>query len=95
MPHDAISPSHPRAAGARPEDLEARLRAAYVHVHRYFRHWLRGVPGGERLAQDLAGETLVRIARSSDSPDEPEPRLVARWLAVAHQVARELAIAAE
>jgi DNA-directed RNA polymerase specialized sigma24 family protein len=91
MPHDAFSPSHLRAAGARPDDIEASLRGAYVHVHRYFRHWLRGVPDGDRLAHDLAGETLVRIARSSDSPGEPEPRLIGRWLTVAHQVAQELA----
>lgn len=91
MPHDASSLSHPRPAAARPDDLEASLQAAYVHVHRYFRDWLRGVPGGERLARDLAGETLARIAGSFDSPGESEPRLIARWLAVAHLVAQELA----
>jgi DNA-directed RNA polymerase specialized sigma24 family protein len=91
MPHDAISPSRSRPAGARSDDIEVCLRAAYVHVHRYFRHWLRGVPDGDRLAHDLAGETLVRIARSSDSPGEPEPLLISAWLAIAHEVARELA----
>lgn len=71
------------------------MQAAYVHVHRYFCHWLRGVPDGERLARDLAGETLARIARSFDSPGEPEPQVIARWLAVAHLVAQELANATE
>lgn len=94
MPQDASTPSHPRPAGARPDDLEASLQAAYVHVHRYFRDWLRGVPCGERLAHDLAGETLVRIARSSDTPGEPEPLPINAWLAIAHEVARELADAA-
>jgi len=93
MPHDATSPSHPRSASTRPEDREASLQAAYVHVHRYFRHWLRDVPGGARLAQDLAGETLMRIARTSKYSEEPGPRLIASWLAAAHEVAREVASA--
>lgn len=90
MPQDASNPPPPRPAGARPDDLEASLQAAYIHVHRYFRHWLHKVPGGERLAHDLAGETLVRIARSSDTPDEPEPLLINAWLAIAREVAQEL-----
>lgn len=95
MPQDATSPSHPRPASARPDDIEASLQAAYVHVHRYFRHWLHEVPGGERLAHDLAGETLARIAKSFDSSGEPEPQLIACWLAVAHLIAQELANATE
>jgi len=94
MPHDTTSPPRPRPAGTRTGDLEASLQAAYVHVDRYFRHWLRGVPGGERLAHDLAAETLVRIARSSRTAEEPGPRLIDRWLGIAHEVAQEVANAA-
>lgn len=71
--------------------MEATLRHAHVHVYRYFRAWLSGVPGGATLADGLAEEALFRIARAfrlhETCPDEEQ---IVAWLAVAWEVAREL-----
>jgi hypothetical protein len=51
---------------AGPCELEAGLQSAYIHVSRYFRRWLQDQPGGAALAEALAQEALVRIARTCD-----------------------------
>jgi hypothetical protein len=72
--------------------MEATLRHAHVHLSRYFHAWLGGLPGGDALADMATEEALARIAHMS-SPGEPggEEERVATWLAVAWDVAREVA----
>jgi DNA-directed RNA polymerase specialized sigma24 family protein len=74
------------------EDLEHLMRRAHVHLSRYFRSWLSGVPGGATLAEELALEALVRIARSPEMLGAPTDKETApRILEIAHALAREVA----
>jgi hypothetical protein len=71
----------------RPEET---LRRAHVHVSRYYRTWLREEADGEALAEALAAEALMRIARMPAPPKGCDDReVVASWLAVARDVALE------
>lgn len=83
-----------RSAVPGPRDqarLEETLRHAHVHLSRYFRAWLGGLPEGDALADMATEEALARIACLS-SPGEPsgEEERIAAWLAVAWDVAREV-----
>lgn len=79
------------ATATSPARTEATLRQAHVHVARYYRAWLAGTAGGETLAEALALEALVRIARMPAlPPGSTEMDAVAVWLSVAHGVAREM-----
>ena len=72
--------------------MEHLLQHAHVHVSRYFRSWLTGLPGGPPLADELATEALVRIARLPLPPQgHVDADLVAAWLTVARDLAREVA----
>jgi DNA-directed RNA polymerase specialized sigma24 family protein len=85
-PCAAISTAAPSPAGT-----EATLRQAHVYVARYYRAWLAGTAGGEALAEALAVEALVRIARLPAPPDDyDDTEQIAAWLSVAHGVAREV-----
>jgi len=78
-------------AAPSPASTEATLHRAYVHVARYYRAWLAGTAGGEALADALAVEALVRIAHLREPPeDSDDAELIAAWLSVAHEVAREV-----
>jgi hypothetical protein len=84
----------PRAVASGAERDQARvqvtLREAHVHVFRYYRAWLARTRGGEELAEALAVEALVRIARLPSSPEDfSEAEVIAAWLSVARDVARE------
>jgi DNA-directed RNA polymerase specialized sigma24 family protein len=81
-----------RAAAAGDDHaMERLLQHAYVHVSRYYRSWLAGLPGGSALADELAGETLARIARNPLPPEgHAEADLFATWLTVARDLACEV-----
>lgn len=86
----------PRVAGSMDERDHARTKAillqAHLHVCRYYRAWLSGTEGGEALADALAVEALVRIAHLPEpSQASTEAEIVAVWLSVARDVAREVA----
>jgi uncharacterized phage protein gp47/JayE len=79
------------ATGPSPARTEATLRQAHVHVARYYRAWLAETAGGEALAEALAVEALLRIARMpAPPPGCSELEAVATWLSVAHGIAREV-----
>jgi len=79
------------AAAPNPDRAEALLCQAHVYVSRYYRDWLAGTAGGETLAEALAVEALLRIARMpAPPPGSSEVEAVAAWLSVAHDVAREM-----
>ena len=86
----------PRVAALPDERRDARMLArlceAHLRVSRYYRGWLAGTDGGEALAEALAVEALVRIARLPDPPHaSTEAELVAAWLSVARDLACEVA----
>jgi len=71
---------------------ERLLQHAHIHVSRYFRSWLTGFPGGIPLANELAVEALVRIARLPLPPEgHADADLIAVWLMVARDLAHEVA----
>ena len=81
---DAVSPTLDQ------DRLEETLRRAHVHVSRYYRTWLREEADGEALAEALAGEALMRIARMPALPKICDDReVVASWLSIARDIARE------
>lgn len=70
--------------------LEELLKRLHVPVARYYHAWLDGSAGGATLAEDLAQEALVRIARETFPDDGTDPDVIAHALQVAHALAREL-----
>ena len=91
MNASSSAPTHPAVAGDTAA-TERLLQHAHVHVSRYFRSWLTGFPGGISLADRLAVEALVRIGRLPLPPQSHADRdLIAAWLMVARDLAREVA----
>jgi len=94
MSASSSAPAPPYLPVATGDDarVERLLQHAHVHVSRYFRSWLSGLPGGTTLAHELADEALVRIARLPLPPrGHADADLVATWLTVARDLAREVA----
>src|SRR5215211_4675354 len=82
-----------RAAAAGDDNATERLlQHAYVHVSRYYRSWLADFPGGSALADELAQDALVRIARRPIAAEAPaDTDVVTTWLTVARDLACEVA----
>ena len=94
MNASSSAPTRPYLAAAVGDTAatECLLQHAHVHVSRYFRSWLTGLPGGIPLCDELAVEALVRIARLPLPPrSHVDADVVATWLTVARDLAREVA----
>lgn len=59
--------------------LEGLLREVHVHVHRFFVRWLYRRPGWEDTVDDLAQETLIKIARSLDLCSAENDAVLLEW----------------
>jgi DNA-directed RNA polymerase specialized sigma24 family protein len=81
---------HPPAPDTDPR-LEERFREAWIHLSRYFRRWLADVPESEELADALAAEALLRLARSGALHGGTGPDgLAAECVRAAHEFASEI-----
>ena len=80
------------AAQARHGDdyaLERLLAEVHVHIHRYLARWLHRRRGWEDTIDDLAQETLIRIARGLESCGAATDAMLLEWV---HAVARNVGI---
>ena len=59
--------------------LESLLAEVHVHVHRFFSRWLYRRPGWEDTVDDLAQETIIKIARSLDTPLAENDAILLEW----------------
>jgi RNA polymerase sigma factor (sigma-70 family) len=59
--------------------LESLLAEVHVHVHRFFSRWLYRRPGWEDTVDDLAQETIIKIARSLDTPVAENDAVLLEW----------------
>ncbi|HYH80568.1 MAG TPA: sigma factor [Longimicrobium sp.] len=59
--------------------LESLLVDVHVHVHRFFSRWLYKRPGWEDTVDDLAQETLIKIARSLDTSLAENDAVLLEW----------------
>jgi RNA polymerase sigma factor (sigma-70 family) len=69
-----------RARSGDPHALERFLVEVHVHVHRYLTRWLYRRRGWEDTADDLAQETLIRIARGLDACGAVNDSILLEWV---------------
>jgi RNA polymerase sigma factor (sigma-70 family) len=69
-----------RARNGDPHALERFLVAAHVHIHRYLTRWLYRRRGWEDTVDDLAQETLLRIARGLDGCGAVNDAMLLEWV---------------
>ena len=69
-----------RARGGDPHALERFMVEVHVHVHRYLTRWLYRRRGWEDTADDLAQETLIRIARGLDGCGAVNDAILLEWV---------------
>jgi RNA polymerase sigma factor (sigma-70 family) len=69
-----------RARDGDPHALERFLVEVHVHVHRYLTRWLYRRRGWEDTADDLAQETLIRIARGLDGCGAVNDTMLLEWV---------------